>query len=144
MTAGKYLGQESISINGSEENFFAIYDPTADSKFFIPLTKQDELNILPTKEELTEKMEKFNSVKMLIKVPKGSTRFVELTEALAEGSFDSVFAATHDLNQLKLTKKISHHEKQLFEKAKKVFVKQISVILEKSESVLHMELFGFS
>ena len=140
--AGKYLGQESISINGNREECFKIYDPIAKSKFFIPVNRREDLCLLPSRSEILEQLEQFKSQKeLMIKTSSEESRFQIFNDILYTGIFKNVFAVTHDLTILKDRKKISPHEKRLLEKSKKIFIKQLAVVLDKSEPLLHLELF---
>ena len=77
----------------------------------------------------------------MIPIDAEESRFQVFSDTLNTGIFSDVCAVTHDLSLLKETKKVTPHERRLFEKSKKIFIKQLAVVLDKNESLLHLELF---
>ncbi len=129
-------------IQGQKLKFYEIFFEDSNSKIFIPVERIDRAGVrkLIEPEEIKEVFSKFQSPVEFMDISDWKSRYRENLEKVKSGNIFQIAEVIRDLSLLNRKKPLSMRERELLEKAKKIFVDEISEVKNTSPDEIRKKL----
>ena len=139
---GVVMGKEQREIYGTKEEFFIIKMLDKEMTVMIPQRKVASagLRAVISKEEIPSLFKVLKKKRPIQEPTSWNRRHREYMEKIKTGSLFSIAEVLRELYDLKLEKDLSYGERKVFDIAKSLLIKEISIAQNKDESKIEEEL----
>lgn len=136
VAAGTITGIEIKQMMGVEASYYIIKEDEMELVHFYPVSQSNNLRKVPSVEMIKKHFQVFESDALIDVDKKDGSRYKFFQERVKSGDFQALVEVVHDLILLQKESKLSVGEKMLYKKLKEKLVKEISCVLESSDSML--------